>query len=80
LQSSFQTARAKYAFIDRCPNAFLFAEGHGKTNMMMRRICATLLEAYFDIEKFRDITIAQLIAILKKTKLSKLTQKLLDNS
>ena len=41
---------------------------------MSRKICTLLLYTHFDIERFRDITLAQLIVILEKTALKDLNK------
>ena len=40
--------------------------------MNTRKLCALLLETYFSIEKFRDITISQLVVILERSPLKDL--------
>merc|ERR1719225_712745 len=72
MTSSFQTAKAKHAFIDRCPSVFMHFEALSEADILMRQICALLLETYFEVEKFRDITLAQVMAILDKTLLKEL--------
>ena len=54
METTFQTARAKQAFIDRCPQAFIEREASTDTNIKKRQICGVLLETYFQVEKFRQ--------------------------
>ena len=71
MASTFHSARAKHAFIDRCPDAFLENDNTDDA-VNTRKLCALLLETYFSIEKFRDITLTQLIVILEGSPLKNL--------
>jgi len=72
MDTTFQTARARQAFIDRCPQVFIDQEAMSETNRIMRKLCGLLLQTYFQVEKFRDITSNQLIVILARTSLKRL--------
>ena len=71
MASTFHAARAKHAFTDRCPDAFLKNNSTDEA-VNTRKLCALLLETYFSIEKFRDITLSQLVVILEKSPLKNL--------
>ena len=71
MASTFHSARAKHAFTDRCPDAFLEYDNTDEA-VNTRKLCALLLETYFSIEKFRDITLSQLVVILEKSPLRNL--------
>ena len=71
MASTFHSARAKHAFTDRCPDAFLENDNTDDA-VNTRKLCALLLETYFSIEKFRDITLTQLIIILESSPLKNL--------
>ena len=71
MASTFHAARAKHAFTDRCPDAFLEYDNTDEA-VNTRKLCALLLETYFSIEKFRDITLSQLVVILEKSPLRNL--------
>ena len=77
MASTFHSARAKHAFTDRCPDAFNDDENPDlnedeNTHLNTRKLCALLLETYFTIEKFRDITLSQLVVILENSPLENL--------
>ena len=71
MASTFHSARAKHAFTDRCPDVFSKNDNTDEA-VNTRKLCALLLETYFSIEKFRDITLSQLIAILERSPLKNL--------
>ena len=71
MASTFHSARAKHAFTDRCPDVFSKNDNTDEA-VNTRKLCALLLETYFSIEKFRDITLSQLIVILERSPLKNL--------
>lgn len=74
LGSTYEAARIKYAFSDRCPEVFDADKIPSDTDVKTRQLCSLLLETHLEIEKFRDITLAQLIVILDKTELKTLNE------
>ena len=78
MDSTFQASRVRYAFIERCPQWFredaYEMDFTGEVIWKAKKICALLLQAHTEVEKFREITLSQLIIILNKSPLKELTE------